>query len=80
MRGGSFSDDIFHPILDLKLPLFQCDFFDLFGLGKVLLVGECVKASFEFVVLVGELVKLVVGSQQQFSELLIHAPPPDEKE
>src|SRR5262249_53365413 len=73
------TDDVFHPILQLQLALFQGDFFDLFGFREVMFCVEFVQATFEFVMLGGELMKLLVRLQQQFLEvlrLLIHAPPP----
>jgi hypothetical protein len=64
------AEDVLHPILDLELALLQVDFFELFGLGEVMLRGEFVKATFEFVMLGGEVMKLLVRLQQQFLEVL----------
>jgi hypothetical protein len=63
-------EDVLHPVLELQLALLQGDFFDLFGLGEVLLVVELVQAIVEFVMLGGELVELLVRLQQQFLEVL----------
>ena len=72
-------EDVFHPVFELQLALLQVDFFDLFGLGEVMLGGQLVQAIFEFVMLGDERVELLVGPQQLFLQSLrldIHAPPP----
>jgi len=43
-------DDVFHPVLEVELPLLHGDFFDLLGFGKVVLVGQFVEAGIELVV------------------------------
>jgi hypothetical protein len=71
--GGLLSvapEDVLHPVLELQLALLQGDFFDLFGLREVVLVVELVQATVEFVMLGGELVKLLVRLQQQFLQVL----------
>jgi hypothetical protein len=76
MRLRPMAKDALHLILHTQLLLLEIGFFDLFGIGEVGLSSEFVKSAFEFVVPVSELMKLAVGSQQQFPELLVHAPPP----
>ena len=55
------AQDVFHSIFELQLFLFEGDFFDLFGLGEVMLGSELVQAIFQLVVLGRELVQFVVG-------------------
>jgi hypothetical protein len=64
------ADDVFHPVLELELPLLQRDLFELFGFGKVVLGGEFVEAILKFVMLGGEIVKFLVRLQQQIPEAL----------
>jgi hypothetical protein len=68
--GSAAPHDVFHAVLQLQLSLFEGNFFDLFGLGKVMLGGEFVQSIFEFVVLGGEAAEFLVRSQQQFLEVL----------
>jgi hypothetical protein len=73
------TEDVLHAILELELPLLQGNFFDLFRFGKVGLGGELVESIFELVVLVGEVVKLRVGLDEDFPQtmrLRFHLRPP----
>ena len=63
-------EDVLHAVCELQLPFLQGDFFELFGFGKVMLGGEFVEPTFEFVMLGSELVELLVGLQQQLFQVL----------
>src|SRR5437867_10170113 len=64
------ADDVFHPILELELAFLEVGFFDLFGLGEVLLGGQFMQAIFQFVMFDGELVKLLVRLDQLCLQIL----------
>ena len=73
------SEDVFHPIFELELAFLEVDFFDLLGLGEILLGGQFMQAIFQLVMLDREVVELLVGLKQLFLQILrlrIHAPPP----
>ena len=57
--------DALHLILEGKLALLQGDFFELFGVGEVVLFGEFVEAIVQVVVEIGKLPILVVARQQE---------------
>jgi hypothetical protein len=57
------AQDVFHPVFQLQLALFEGDFFDLFWFREVLLGGQLVQAIFEFVMPGREVMKLLVGPQ-----------------
>ena len=63
----------------LPLALLQVHFFELLRFRQAGLFSKLVKATLEFVVLDGELMKLLVRLQHHFQQLLrllIYAPPP----
>jgi hypothetical protein len=62
--NGASPQDRFHLILQLELALFQCDFFDLLGFGKVMAGGQIVDLLVEVVMLSSELAKLLIGLQK----------------
>ncbi len=64
------TQDVFHPIFQLKLSFLEGDFFELFGFGEVMLGGQFVQPIFKFVMLGGELVKLLVRLQQLCFQIL----------
>jgi hypothetical protein len=45
------AQDVFHPILEMKLPLLDLRFFDLLGIRKVTFAGKAGQAFIEVVVL-----------------------------
>jgi len=59
-------EDVFHSIFELQLSLLQRYGFKLLGFGEIRFRGEFVQAIFQFVMLDGELVELLVRLQQQF--------------
>ena len=65
MVAGPLEDDLFHAVLEGQLPLLDCGFFDLFGIGEVVLVGELVEAIVEGVVAFGQFPVLIVALQQE---------------
>src|SRR5436190_20807501 len=58
------AQDVFHPVFQLQLALFEGDFFDLFWFREVLLGGQLVQSIFQLVLPGREVVKLLVGPQQ----------------
>ena len=61
-----------HAIFEMKLAFFEGDFFDLLVVGKVVLGFELDQAFVEFVMLGGQLAKLVVGLEEQMFHFLSH--------
>jgi hypothetical protein len=55
--------DLFHLIFDCEFALLEGDFFELFGVGEVVALGELVEAVVQFVVSFDELAVLIVFSQ-----------------
>jgi len=54
----------FHLVFEVELLLFEGEFFDLFGLGKILPIRVVVKPFVEIVMLGGEPAKLLVVFQE----------------
>ena len=61
MLADPVGRDALHLVLEGELPLLQGDFFDLFGVGEVVLFGEFVEAIVKGVVEIGKLPILVVA-------------------
>jgi hypothetical protein len=55
---------IFHPVFQVQLTFFECDFFDVLGFGQVWLTRKFVEAIVEFVMLGSELSELLVSFEQ----------------
>ena len=53
-----------HLILEIQLPLLEGDFFELFGFGEVMAVGQVVNLFAEVVMLRGQSAVLLVALQQ----------------
>jgi len=71
--------DGFHAVFQMEFPFLESGFFELFVVGQVGLANELLQAILEIVMLGGEVMKFLVGLQQQCPEvlrLLIHGPPP----
>jgi hypothetical protein len=63
--AGPLEDDLFHPVLEGQLPLLDCGFFELLGVGEVGFVDELVEAIVKGVVPLGQFPVLVVALQQE---------------
>jgi hypothetical protein len=70
MVAGPLENDLFHAVLEGQLSLLEGGFFDLFGIGKVMLVGELVETIVEGVVPFGQFPVLIVALQQEVLCLL----------
>src|SRR3954462_2114394 len=62
--------DGFHLVFQREFPFFEGDFFELFVIGEVVLLGELVEAIIQLVVAFGELPVVLVASQQQVLHFL----------
>jgi hypothetical protein len=60
-NGSMAAQDIFHLVFDLKLDLFQPDFFELFGLRQIGAIAEVVNLFVEGVMSGGKFAVLFVA-------------------
>jgi hypothetical protein len=73
------TDDVFHPVLQPQLLLFDLRFFQLFRLGEEVTCGEFLQAFVEVVMPCCKVTVFVIRLQQalsQFVRIDSHMPPP----